>query len=105
MHLIPSITTLPEFKEATGRFRLDYFKVKSANLSNVTNITLLGFAMVNWSIGLLDPGDDNSYHGVSLVHALGLYSLELTMCQWSSVKLLGSAAMCSLSVPLGGLLA
>ena len=30
----------------------------------VTNITLLGLAMVNWSIGLLNPGGDNSYHGI-----------------------------------------
>ena len=29
------------------------------------NITLLGLGMVNWSIGLLDPGDDNSYRSIS----------------------------------------
>ena len=32
----------------------------------VTNINLLGLAMVNWSIGLLDPGGDNSYCGIDL---------------------------------------
>ena len=31
----------------------------------VTNITLLGLAMVNWSIGLLLSGGNNSYHGIS----------------------------------------
>ena len=31
----------------------------------VTNITLFGLAMVNWGIGLLNPGVDNSYCGIS----------------------------------------
>ena len=33
-------------------------------ISYVTNITLLGLAMVNWSISLLNPGGDNSYCGI-----------------------------------------
>ena len=38
---------------------------KLAHKVYATNITLLGLAMVNCSIGLLDPGGDNSYCGIN----------------------------------------
>ena len=40
---------------------------------------------------------------VVLVYPLGLYGLELTQCQWGSIRLPGSTAMQSLLAPTEGL--
>ena len=56
----------------------------------VTNITLLGLAMVNWSIGLLNPGGDNSYRGIH--SCTGPYQQEHSVCQRGNTILPGSAA-------------
>ena len=67
----------------------------------VTNITLLGLAMVNSSIGLLNPGGDNSYCGVR--SCTGPYRWECSVCHRGITILPGSAAMRLLRFSPGGL--
>ena len=65
----------------------------------VTNIISFGLAMINWSIGLLNPGDNNSF--VVLVCALDHVCLKLAMCYWGSTVLPMSAATHSIQCLLG----